>query len=149
PKLREHHDRGTIDLMPNDLSATPALLRASTRNPLLIMSVSRPDRHGYVSLGSNAVYGAALMGDVRVFLEVNHRMPRTAGRNHIHLSQVVGWVEADYPLWSPAPLPTTDADRAIAAFVAERIPDGATLQIGIGAVPDAVAGLLADKKDLG
>jgi acyl-CoA hydrolase len=76
-------------------------------------------------------------------------MPRTSGRNHLHLSRVVGWVEADYPLWSPPPVPITDADRAIAAFVAERIPNGATLQIGIGAVPDAVAGMLADKKDLG
>jgi acyl-CoA hydrolase len=76
-------------------------------------------------------------------------MPRTAGNNQLHLSRVVGWVEADYPLWSPPPVPITDTDRAIAGFVAERIPDGATIQIGIGAVPDAVAGLLADHKDLG
>jgi acyl-CoA hydrolase len=148
-KLREHLARGTIDLMPNDLSSIPAILRARTRNPLIVASVSPPDRHGYVSLGTNASYCAALRGDVRVFVEVNRRMPRTSGHNQIHLSQVVGWVEADYPLFSPPPVPITDVDRAIASLVAERVPDGATLQIGIGAVPDAVAQLLADRRDLG
>lgn len=149
PKLREHFERGTIDLMPNDLSRIPSILRARAKDPLLLVSVSPPDRHGYVSFGTNAMYGAALMGEVRVFAEVNRRMPRTSGRNQLHLSQVVGWVEADYPLWSPPPVPITDTDRAIASFVAERIPNEATLQIGIGAVPDAVAGLLADHRDLG
>jgi acyl-CoA hydrolase len=149
PKLREHYERGTIDLMPNDLSSIPAILRARTKDPLLLVSVSPPDRHGYVSLGTNAMYGASLMGEVRIFAEVNRRMPRTSGRNQLHLSHVVGWVEADYPLWSPPPVPITDTDRAIAGFVAERIPDGATLQIGIGAVPDAVAGMLAEHRDLG
>src|SRR5262247_4748947 len=67
-KLREHFERGTVDLMPNDLSSIPAILRARTTDPLLILSVSRPDRHGYVSLGSNAIYGAALLGDARTFV---------------------------------------------------------------------------------
>jgi acyl-CoA hydrolase len=149
PKLREYFERGTVDLMPNDLSGVPALVRARARDPLLLLSVSPPDRHGYVSLGTDAAYGAALLGDMPVFVEANRRMPRTSGRNQIHLSRVAGWVEADYPLVSPAPTAITDTDRAIAALVAERIPDGATLQIGIGAVPDAVAGLLAGHRDLG
>jgi acyl-CoA hydrolase len=149
PKLRELFERGTVDLVPNDLSSVPAILRARTRDPLLLVSVSPPDGNGYVSLGTDAAYGAALVGDMRVFVEVNRRMPRTSGRNQIHLSRVVGWVEADYPLVSPPPVAITDTDRAIAAFVAERIPDGATLQVGIGAVPDAVAGLLAAHRDLG
>ncbi len=149
PKLREHFEKGTVELVPNDLSSTPSIMRARTKDPLLLVSVSPPDRHGYVSLGTNASYSAALMSDMRVFVEVNRRMPRTSGRNQLHLSRVVGWVEADYPLWSPPPIPITDTDRAIAALVAERIPDGATLQIGIGSVTDAVAGLLADRKDLG
>jgi acyl-CoA hydrolase len=147
--LRPHWERGTIDLMPNDLSSIPAILRTRTRRPLIVASVSPPDRHGYVSLGTNASYCAALLGEVPIFVEANRRMPRTAGHNQIHLSQVVGWVEADYPLFPLPPAPITDVDRAIAALVAERIPDGATLQIGIGAVPDAVAGLLAERRDLG
>ena len=149
PKLREHFERGTIELVPNDLSRISGILRARTKEPLLLLSVSPPDRHGFVSLGTNGMYGAALMGEMRVFVEVNRRMPRTFGRNQLHLSQVVGWVEADYPLWSPAPVAITETDAAIARLVAERIPDGATLQIGIGAVPDAVAALLADRRDLG
>jgi acyl-CoA hydrolase len=149
PKLREHFERGTIDLMPNDLSRIPGILRERTRDPLLLVSVSPPDRHGYVSLGSTALYAAAFLGEARVFAEVNRRMPRTTGRNQLHLSRVVGWTEADYPLWSPPPVAITDTDRAIAGFVAERIPHGATLQIGIGAVPDAVANLLVEHRDLG
>jgi acyl-CoA hydrolase len=149
PKMREHFERGTVDLLPNDLSSIPALLRAGTHDPLLVVSASPPDRQGYVSLGVNANYAAALMAEVPVFVEVNARMPRTSGRNQLQLSRAVGWVEADYPLVSPPPVAITDTDRAIARLVAERIPDGATLQIGIGAVPDAVAGLLAEHRDLG
>jgi len=149
PTMREHFERGTVDLVPNDLSNVPALLRATTTDPLLVVSVSRPDRHGYVSLGTGANYGAALWGDVRVFAEVNARMPRTSGRNQMHLSRVLGWIEADYPLVSLPPTVITEVDRAIARRVAERIPDRATLQIGVGSVPDAVAELLLDHRDLG
>jgi acyl-CoA hydrolase len=148
-KMREHFERGTVDLVPNDLSSMPALLRASTTDPLLVVSVSPPDRHGYVSLGTGANYGAAFCGDARVFAEVNARMPRTSGRNQVHLSRVLGWIEADYPLVSPPPTVITEDDRVIGKLVAERIPDGATLQIGIGSVPDAVAELLRDHRDLG
>ena len=148
-KMREHFERGSVDLVPNDLSSMPALLRASTTDPLLVVSVSPPDRHGYVSLGTGANYGAALCGDARVFAEVNARMPRTSGRNQVHLSRVLGWIEADYPLVSPPPTVISEDDRVIGKLVAERIPDGATLQIGIGSVPDAVAGLLRDHRDLG
>jgi acyl-CoA hydrolase len=147
--LREHFERGTVDLVPNDLSSVPALLRVRTTDPLLIISVSPPDRHGFVSLGATANYAAALTGDVRVFAEVNARMPRTSGRNQLHLGRVVGWVEADYPLISPPPIPPTDIDRAIGVLVAERVPNGATLQVGVGSVPDAVAESLRDHRDLG
>lgn len=149
PKMREHFEHGMVDLVPNDLSTMPAILRASTRDPLLLVSTSPPDAHGYVSLGTDALYPAALIGDMRTFVEVNHRMPRTSGRNQIHLAQTVGWVEIDRPLVSPPPIPVTEVDRTIAAFVAARIPNGATLQVGIGAVPNMVASLLADHRDLG
>jgi acyl-CoA hydrolase len=149
PKMREHFERGTAELVPNDLRSIPAQIRVTAKQPLLLACVSPPDRHGYVSFGNDSIYGPALMGDMPVFVEVNAKMPRTSGRNQLHLSQVVGWVEADYPLYSPPSVPITDTDRAIAAFVAERIPKGATLQIGIGAVPDAVATLLESQRDLG
>jgi acyl-CoA hydrolase len=76
-------------------------------------------------------------------------MPRTFGENQIHVSQILGWCEADYPLIELPPRVGRDADRRIAELVAERIPDGATIQAGIGAVPDLVLELLADHRDLG
>src|SRR5262249_30531036 len=69
PKLREHFERGTVELVPNDLSSIPSILRARTKDPLLLVSTSLPDRHGYVSLGTNANYAAALKSDVRLFIE--------------------------------------------------------------------------------
>jgi acyl-CoA hydrolase len=116
---------------------------------LVVTSVSPADRHGYFSLAANAEYAAALIGEVPFFVEVNPRLPRTYGGNQLHVSDVVGFCEADY---EPAELPgheVGDRDRRIAELVAERIPDGSTLQAGIGAVPDSVLGLLGDHTELG
>jgi acyl-CoA hydrolase len=76
-------------------------------------------------------------------------MPRTYGENQLHVSQVLGWCEADYPLVELPPREAREADRLIAEMVAERIPDGATIQAGIGAVPNLVLELLAEHRDLG
>src|SRR5215216_5058952 len=76
-------------------------------------------------------------------------MPRTFGENQLHVSEVLGWCEADYPLVELPAHETRAADQRIAELVAERIPDGATLQVGIGAIPDHVMGLLADHHHLG
>ena len=142
PADRGAFHNGTCDLVPNSFSEVPSLMRRSTRCSLVLASVSPPDRHGYFSLGTHADYAAALIGEAPFFVEVNHRMPRTFGENQVHLSQVVGWCEADYPLAELPHRPVRDIDRRIAEFVAERIPDGATLQAGIGAIPDEVLGLL-------
>jgi acyl-CoA hydrolase len=92
---------------------------------------------------------AALIGEAPFFVEVNHRMPRTYGENQVHISQVVGWCEVDYPLAELPARPVRETDRKIAGYVAERIPDGATLQAGIGSIPNEVLGLLEGHKDLG
>jgi acyl-CoA hydrolase len=76
-------------------------------------------------------------------------MPRTFGRNTIHVSQLVGWVEADYPLVEVPPAQPGDVDRAIAGFVAERIPNGVTFQTGIGSIPNAIMAALVDHRNLG
>ena len=147
--MRAHYEAGGVDLVPNDFHAIPDLLRRRWRTPLLAVAASPPDRHGYVSLGLAADYAAAVLGEVPVVVEVNPNMPRTNGLHTFHLSDALGWAEVESPLSAPAPPPVTDVDRAIAALVAERIPDGATLQIGIGAVPGLVAGMLGDHRDLG
>ncbi|MEJ2860445.1 acetyl-CoA hydrolase/transferase family protein [Actinomycetospora flava] len=148
PATREAFRAGHCDLVPNNFSDVPRLLRRAAPD-LVIASVSPPDRHGYFSLGTDATYTAAFIGEVPFFVEVNDRMPRTFGANQLHVSDVVGWCEADRPLVVPPGPEVTDRDRAIAGFVAERIPDGATLQIGIGAVPDMVLAALGDHRELG
>jgi acyl-CoA hydrolase len=149
PANREAFREGTCDLVPNNFSDVPRLMRQATRRSLVVAAASPSDRHGYFSLGCHAEYVAAMIGEVPFFVEVNRQMPRTFGENQIHVSQLAGWCEADYPLAELPPRPTRETDRKIAALVAERIPDGATLQAGIGAIPNEVLGLLGDHKGLG
>ena len=149
PANREAFHKGTCELVPNNFSDVPHLMQRSTQRSLVLTAIAPPDRHGYFSLGCHAEYAAAMIGKVPFFVEVNHQMPRTFGENQIHLSQVVGWCEADYPLVELPSRPIRETDRRIAEFVAERIPDGATLQAGIGAIPNEVLGLLGDHKNLG
>jgi hypothetical protein len=115
----------------------------------VLAAASPPDRHGYFSLGTNAEYIAALIGRVPFFVEVNHRMPRTQGLNQLHASQLVGWCERDEPLVDVAPAQPDERDRAIARHIVERIPDGATLQVGIGGIPNALLSSLGEHRDLG
>ena len=140
---------GTIDLVPNNFSEMRAILKERTTDPLVLAAASPPDRHGYFSLGLNADYVSSFVGRARFFLEANKRMPRTFGRNQIHISQIAGWVEADYSLIEVAPAAVAEADRRIAALVAERIPNGATIQAGIGSIPNAVLSSLSEHKNLG
>ena len=146
---RPHFHAGTLDLVPNNFSEMFALLREHTHDPLVLAASSLPDRHGYFSLGVSADYVSSFIGRARFFLEATPHMPRTFGRNQLHMSQVAGWTESDAQLAEVVPPPVTEVDRAIAAHVAERIPNGACLQAGIGAIPNAIMGFLADHRDLG
>jgi acyl-CoA hydrolase len=140
---------GTIDLVPNNFSEMRDLLREHTTDPLVLAAASPLDRHGYFSLGVNADYTSSFIGRARFFLEANARQPRTFGRNQVHISQVLGWVEVDRPLVESAPPPRRDLDDRIAALVAERIPDGATIQTGIGGIPNAILRALSGHHDIG
>jgi acyl-CoA hydrolase len=145
---RPHFRKGEVDLVPCHFSEVPLLLGRLPR-PLILAACSPPDRHGYVSLGTNADYVAPFIGKVPFFVEANAAMPRTTGRNTLHLSQVAGWCEADRPLVEVPPAVPDDVDLRIAAQVAERIPDGACLQAGIGSIPNGVLAALRDHRDLG
>jgi acyl-CoA hydrolase len=116
---------------------------------LVLAAASPLDRHGYFSLGVNADYVSSFIGKARFFLEANARQPRTFGRNQIHVSQVLGWVEVDRPLVELPPALRTGIDDRIAGLVAERIPDGATIQTGIGAIPNAILSALSGHRNLG
>lgn len=139
---------GHCDHVPGNFSDVPELM-ARSRPDLVIAACSPPDEHGYFSLGPCADYVSSFIGEVPFFLEANRQMPRTSGRNQVHASQIAGWIEADWPLVTIAPAAMTDLDRRIAGFIAERIPDRATIQAGIGSVPNAVLEALRDHRDLG
>lgn len=149
PVTRPAYHAGTIELVPNHFSDVPALLRRRCPDPVVVCSVSPPDRHGYVSLGTNADYVASFIGRARFFGEANSAMPRTSGRNQLHLSQLAGWCEADYPLIEVPPVQPDTIDARIGQLVAERVPHGATIQTGIGAIPNAFLAALMDHRDLG
>ena len=142
-----HHDG--LDLVPAHFSEMPQLLEHGVRHPLIIAAASMPDRHGFFSMGTNADYVARFIGRWPVFLEANAQMPRTFGENMVHVSQVVGWTEVDRPLIEVEPLVPDELDRAIAELIAERVPDRATLQAGIGSIPNAVLEALRGHRDLG
>jgi acyl-CoA hydrolase len=146
---REAFANGTIDLVPNHFSDVPEILRERCPDPLIIAQASPPDDHGYFSLGTSADYVASFIGRARFFLEVNEAMPRTFGRNQLHHSQIVGWCRNDAPLHTIDLAPTSDIDHRIAACVAELIPDGATIQTGIGSTPNAILEALSGHRDLG
>ena len=149
PHSREAFHRGDCDLVPNSFSDVPRLMRQTLAPMLVLAAVSAPDRHGYFSLGTDAGYVAALIGQVPFFVEVSSAMPRTFGGNQLHVSDVVGYCESDQPLAELPGPPATPRDHRIAELVAERIPDGATLQAGIGAVPNLVLEMLGSHRELG
>jgi len=146
---REAFWAGQCDLVPNHFSEVPALLRKTTKCSLVMAAASPPDRHGYFSLGTNADYVASMVGRVPFFLEASHGMPRTIGGTLIHASQVAGWCESDHPLSAVPPAVPGPSDKAIAALIAERVPNGATIQIGVGGIPNAVLANLSGHENLG
>ncbi|MGV9709453.1 acetyl-CoA hydrolase/transferase family protein [Gordonia sp. NPDC003424] len=149
PATRQAFWDGTCDLVASHFSETPTLLRALNGPKMVITAASMPDEHGYFSLGTNAEYCAALIGEMPFFLEANHQMPRTYGENHIHVSQIVGWTEVDRPLFETVSTADDPRDHAIAEYIVDRVPDGACMQFGIGNVPDKIAQLLTGHRDLG
>jgi acyl-CoA hydrolase len=142
---------GWIDYTPAHFSEIPRLIsRGYLPCDVVFARVSAMDDHGYFALGLSADYTmAAIEAAHTVVLEVNPQVPFTFGDCHIHISQVTALVESSDDLFElPAP-PISDVELAIGRHVAEMIPDGATLQIGIGGIPDAVVQQLSHKNDLG
>ncbi len=146
---RGPYEKGQVDLVPCNFSEVPLHLERSTRCSVILAAASRPDRHGYFSLGTNADYVASFIGKVPFFLEATPAMPRSFGRNQLHVSQIAGFSESERALVEVPPSEPGKEERRIAEFVVQRVRNGATLQIGIGAIPNAVLALLADHRDLG
>ncbi len=140
------------DYVPIFLSEIPRLFdRGIMPIDVALIHVSPPDRHGLCSLGVSVdVARAAVRNAKTIIAQVNPSMPRTHGEGHVHVSRFAAMVEVDDTL--PEVDYRTrigDCERAIASRCAELIQDGSTLQMGIGAIPDAILGALSDHKDLG
>jgi 4-hydroxybutyrate CoA-transferase len=115
-----------------------------------LMQCTPPDRNGFVSLGPSIdVSLTAAKVAKHVIAITNPRMPRTHGDTFLHVSEIDVMVEGDFPLAEMESRSGLPEHKVIAKHVAELIPDGATLQLGIGAIPDAILDLLGNHKNLG
>jgi acyl-CoA hydrolase len=149
--VREAVADGRADYTPIFLSEIEGLF-ASGALPLdvVLMQVSPPDTHGFVSLGTTVDCTLTLARYAKVVIaEVNRRMPRTHGETNVHISHISAIVESDRPLLELEAEPFNETHMRVGANVASLIPDGATLQTGIGGIADAVLHCLGDKHDLG
>ncbi|MFL5273226.1 MAG: acetyl-CoA hydrolase/transferase family protein [Anaeromyxobacteraceae bacterium] len=149
--VREAVQAGRADYLPVFLSEVPQLFRGGLL-PLdvALVQVSPPDRHGYCSLGVSVDASRAAVQTARtVIAQVNPLMPRTHGDGLIHVDAIDFLVEGREPIPELVRHPITDCERAIGRHCAELVEDGATLQLGIGALPDATLSWLGDHHRLG
>jgi acyl-CoA hydrolase len=151
PNARRAVNEGRADFVPVFLSDVPALFTTGAL-PLdaVFINVTPPDAHGFCSLGTSVeAMHAAIATAKTVIAQFNAAMPRTLGESFIHVSQIDLAVEVDEPVHEVPRPAIGDLERRIGGFIADLIPDGATLQLGIGAIPAATATLLTGKRDLG
>ncbi len=146
---RNVYQQAKMDLVPNNFHEMPRLLQKTTTMSMIMTVASPMDEHGYFTFGTQADYIAEFVGKVPFILEVNDQMPRTFGRNQIHISQIVGYVEHHAPLAEEKVSAVSEKDIQIASAIIGDIQDGDTLQIGIGSVPNAVISMLKDHRHLG
>lgn len=151
PLERYFLEQGSYSYVPHRLFDGP-MMTARVGMGAAMITVSPMDRHGFFSTGTNPEY---IYGFIRrnpgciILAEVNKYMPRTFGNNHFHISELAAVVENDIPLVELPDIPISEKDELIGQYIAERVPDGACLQLGIGNIPNAVAKYLTNKKDLG
>ncbi len=151
PMLRKAVNAGDADFVPVFLSDIPGLFKQKTV-PLdvAIVQVSPPDKHGLCTLGTSCDAARAAVDCARtVIAEVNPRMPRTHGNTSVPLSRFAAFTLSDRPLYASEPNVIGPVEARIGEIIANLVEDGDTLQMGIGAIPDAVLANLGGKHDLG
>jgi 4-hydroxybutyrate CoA-transferase len=151
PNARAAVAEGRAEYIPTFLSDVPRLFDGGLL-PLdaVFVNATPPDAHGFCSLGTSVeAMHAAVRAARQVIVQFNAAMPRTLGDSFIHVSQIDLAVECDVPPYEHAVGPIGEVERRIGEYVAALVPDGATLQLGIGAIPAATAVALLDKRDLG
>ena len=143
-------DEGRADFTPVFLSEIASLLRGPLPLDVALVQVTPPDAHGYCSLGVSVDIVKAAVDTARlVVAEVNPRMPRTHGDSFIHVSRIARCVQVDHAIPELHVGAPDERARAIGRHVADLVRDGDTLQLGIGAIPNAVLSELGSHRDLG
>lgn len=149
--LRRAMKEGVADTIPCFLGEVPFLFRSGqVPVDVAFLNVSEPDENGYCSYGISADIAFSAVECARVVIaQVNKYMPRTFGDPVIHVSKISAMCRGDEPLMEvPTPVPN-EIETKIGRYIAEQIPDGATLQIGVGGIPNAVINALSGHKHLG
>ena len=148
---RQAIKEGRADYTPRYFSRIPSLFTDGSLPPdVALVQVSRPDKHGYVSFGVSVDYTKTAAKEAKIKIaQINKHMPRCHGECFMHLDEFDYLVEEDIPLLELSRSKLTEVEKEIGRHCAGLINDGATLQLGIGALPDAVLLSLKDKKDLG
>jgi len=150
--VREAVNAGRADFVPIHLHEVPTLIsRGLMPVDVALIHISPPDEHGFCSYGVGVDATKAAVESARTAIAlVNQQMPRTLGDSFVHVSKLGHVVEVDEPVLElPMASEVSEVARSIGRNVASLIPDGATLQMGIGEIPDAVLIFLQDKKHLG
>jgi 4-hydroxybutyrate CoA-transferase len=151
PNARAAVNEGRADFVPVFLSEVPHLFeRGALPLDAVLVNVTPPDAHGFCSLGTSveAMHAAIRCADT-VIAQLNRAMPRTLGESFIHVNDIDLAVEVDVPPYEYFSGHGGEVERRIGEYVADLIPDGATLQLGIGTIPAATARALLGHKDLG
>ena len=139
------------DYTPAFFSDVPIMIRnGELPIDVFAFTCSPPDEKGFISIGLSCDYGwQAIKSAKTVIAEVNPNMPRTFGESFVHVTDIDGFMCSWEPLPESKPGKISDEDRQIGKYIADLVHDGDCLQLGIGAVPDAVLSFLGDKKNLG
>ena len=144
-------EEGYGDFIPVYFSDVPKWIRKGILNyDVCMVMVSPPDEHGYCNIGVESGYTyQAIKSAKTVIAQVNSNVPRAYGDVSIHVNEIQKFVEKDMPLAQLAPPAIGDVELKIGEYCASLVEDGSTLQLGIGAIPDAVLASLKDRKNLG
>jgi len=149
--LRKPIEEGRADFMPIFLTDIPKLFTSGTvRLDAAIVQLSPPDRQGFCTLGTSVDAAKAAADSAPILIaEINEQMPRTHGNTVVPFDRIAAFIHTNRPLIEHHGSPETDVEGRMGQIIADLIEDGATLQMGIGNIPDAVLARLQNKHDLG
>ncbi|MGL4791959.1 MAG: acetyl-CoA hydrolase/transferase family protein [Anaerotignaceae bacterium] len=147
---REAVNNGTADFTTSFLHEMPTLFSDYIPADVALIMVSKPDKHGFCSFGTSCDYTKPMTESAKlVIAQVNEKVPRTLGDNHIHVRDIDYIVEHNSPIIEVFPAEIGEVEYKIGEYCASLIKDGDTLQLGIGSIPESVLTFLGDRKDLG